>query len=123
MIPLASMRPTLKELNKKLTKARNLVANGDWAPVDPLKVMPEFHSLNLHTAEGQTRALIASLNEITPAHYDGSRPPAKSYERAARGQELFAFAWESSRFRRSMYLKFCFRGDTLYLVSIHGARF
>ena len=45
-----------------------------------------------------------------------------AYERACKGAELFAFVWESARFRRRMYLKICFVKETLYIVSFHPAK-
>lgn len=116
------MRPTHSELNKKLIKARASVLAGDWSPVDPLKLTPEFHALKLYTTEEQTGALFDCLEEISPAHYKGAKPPQKSYERATKGKELFAFVWESARFKRRMYLKYCFRGETLYIVSLHRSK-
>ena len=112
-------RPSHAETLGKIARARQKVAARDWLAADIGKLLPEFHDLERWTLEEQTEALGAALDEVDPGHYAGSHPPQKSYERACKGAELFAFAWESAHFGRRMYLKICFVKDTLYLVSFH----
>lgn len=70
--------------------------------------------------------LIEVLNEIldqtSPSHYAGARPPQKSYEAKIEGLELFAFVPESRRFNRRIYYKFVLAEGVFWLVSLHRAR-
>jgi len=116
-------RPSHAEILSKILKARQKVAAKDWLVADIGKLLPEFHALDRWTLEEQTEALAAALGETRPEDYAGSRPPQRSYERACKGAELFAFVWESGCFRRRMYLKICFVRETLYIVSFHPAKF
>jgi len=116
-------RPSHAEALGKILKARERVAAKDWLAADIAKLLPEFHDLDCWTLDEQTEALGAALGEVGPGHYAGSRPPQKSYERACKGAELFAFVWESAHFGRRMYLKICFVKETLYIVSFHPAKF
>ncbi len=86
------------------------------------KLLPEFHDLDRgrwRSRRKHSRLLLAKPGRrTTPA-----LPPQRSYERACKGAELFAFVWESARFGRRMYLKICFMKETLYIVSFHPAKF
>jgi hypothetical protein len=62
------------------------------------------------------------LNETSPNHYTGSRPPQRSYERKIEGLELFAFAVESSRFNCRVYYKFVLAEGNFWLLSLHQDR-
>jgi len=66
--------------------------------------------------------LIATLDEASPAHYVGGRPPQRSYEQKIKDLELFAFELESNRFQCRIYLKFALTGNVLWLVSLHQTR-
>lgn len=123
MIPGRWVRPTRKELNTKLAMARAAVAEGNWSPANLQKQASEFRDFGLFTCEEQTLALSRCLDEITPADYAGQRPPDKSYEAAMKDRELFAFVWESKRFGCKTYLKFAIVRDTVYIVSLHKAKF
>ena len=116
-------RPSHAEVLGKITRARGKVAAKNWLAADIGKLLPEFHDLDCWTLEEQTEALAAALGEVGPEHYAGSRPPQRSYERACKGAELFAFVWESAHLGRRMYLKICFVKETLYIVSFHLAKF
>lgn len=59
------------------------------------------------------------LDETSPTHYAGTRPPQRSYERKIEGLELFAFSVESSRFKSQIYYKFALAEKALWLVSLH----
>lgn len=115
-------RPGHSELRGKILKARAKVSSADWLMASPAKQVAEFRDLDLWTFAEMTQALEVATNEIAPEHYVGTRPPMRSYERACRGAELLAFAWDSAHFGRRMYLKFCFVKETLYIVSFHPAR-
>lgn len=115
-------RPSHAECEGKIFKARAKVADDDWTPASPAKLLPEFAELALLTAEERQAGLLAALGEIRPEDYAGYRPPQTSYEEPCREAELFAFQWSSSHFKRGMYLKFCFVKETLYIVSFHESR-
>lgn len=115
-------RPGHSELRGKILKARAKIAADDWFMASPEKQVAEFRDLNLWTEAEMTQALEVAANEIAPEHYAGTRPPQKSYEKACREAELFAFSWDSGHFRRRMYLKFCFVKETLFIVSFHQDR-
>ncbi len=115
-------RPSHSEIRGKILTARAKVSAADWVMANAQKQLPEFRDLDLWTGAEMTEALEAALNEMEPEHYVGTQPPQKSYERKCPGAELFAFAWDSSHFRRKMYLKFCFVKGTLFIVSFHKER-
>lgn len=66
--------------------------------------------------------LMTILDETSPAHYAGGRPPQRSYEQKIKDLELFAFEVESKRFQCRIYLKFALAGNVLWLVSLHQSR-
>ena len=66
--------------------------------------------------------LLELIEEATPAHYAGSRPPQKSYKEDIEGLELFAFTIESQRFECRVYFKFALKKNALWLVSLHKDR-
>jgi hypothetical protein len=95
-----------------------------YFPVSPLKLAANFATLKLFSPEEQRKALVTALQEISAQDYSGGRPPEKSYEAGVRGDELFAFAWDSTYFRRRMYFKFCLHKEgedsfSLYIASLH----
>ena len=74
-------------------------------------------------ADGEVWELIGELlEEISPADYAGLRPPQKSYERAIKEKELFAFAWDSKKLGKRMYLKFALVNGDYYYVSLHKSK-
>jgi hypothetical protein len=62
------------------------------------------------------------IEETTPLHYTGARPPLRSYEQDIKDLELFAFVVESKRFKCRVYFKFAIAGDVFWLVSLHLER-
>lgn len=115
-------RPSHREILKKLVAAREKVSAADWLAASLEKLLPEFDALDLVTLEEQNNALETALNEIAPEFYAGGRPPQRSYEDNCEGAEMFAFSWDSPHHGKRMYLKFCFVGETLYVVSFHEDR-
>ncbi len=115
-------RPSHAECKGKILKARAQIADDDWAPASPEKLLPEFDELDIATGEERRAGLLAALGEIKPEDYAGHHPPQKSYEQPCRGAEMFAFQWDSIHFKRRMYIKFCFAKETLYMVSFHASR-
>jgi hypothetical protein len=125
-------RPSYRELSGKLGEALRLVETSRWLPASADKLQANWDELEeecgIETAlsEDQAAILTAALREITPNHYVGRRPPEPSYEPAARGQELFAFRWQSRYFgNREMYFKFSMsRGGEgrVFIHSVHPNR-
>lgn len=126
-------RPSHKELSNKIKECKALVAVGKWLPADPVKLKANLDELEevfgVETAlrEDQTNILMAALREITPEHYSGPRPPARSYEPAAYNKELLGFRWTSTFFHgQEMYFKFCVTGAentrAAFVFSIHPHR-
>ena len=62
------------------------------------------------------------LDNISPDHYTGSRPPQRSYEAVIQDLELFAFVADSDVFETKVYLKFALSDGALWLVSLHKNR-
>lgn len=116
------MRPSVKELTGKIRQAREKASGKQWMAADYRKLAAQFDELNCYTEEEQNQALEAALNEVQPGHYTGPRPPGKSHEEACKEAEMFAFAWESRHFACPMYVKFAFVQETLFLISLHKAK-
>jgi hypothetical protein len=131
-IEAALERPSLKELWGKINEARALVQKSRWAPAFPEKLKADFDelegALGIETAlpEDQMAILMQALTEIQAADYAGTRPPMRSYERATRSLEMFAFRWKSAHFNCKMYFKFSLggadKGRRAWVYSIHPHR-
>lgn len=69
-------------------------------------------------------ALISELlEEIKHSDYAGAHPPLKSIEPEIADCELYAFAWQSIRLQKKMYLKFAInRKGRFFYVSLHKSR-
>lgn len=93
-----------------------------WRLASYEKVLPQLTGAGLLTEAEVTAGLSAALQEIGPQHFIGRRPPERAYEQSIRGQELFVFRWESSRFSRPMYMKFTLSEAGVTIVSFHEAK-
>jgi len=98
-------RPSYKELNNKIQKAREAVLESRIYILDQEIIAADALEIGYLVKE-ISNVLSVILNEITPSNYAGQRPPQRSYEDKIKGCELFAFKWESKRFGRELYLKF-----------------
>jgi hypothetical protein len=114
-------RPSWKELSKKLNQAKEAVVSGSIKTVDPVMIAADAIELDYQVSELKN-VLVSLLDEIKPIHYAGSRPPQKSYKSEIIGAEIFAFRWLSKILGCETYIKFCFKQDSLYLVSLHRHR-
>ena len=112
------VRPSHKELSKKLREAQEVLSQKDGFFAEPSKNLCELDKLHLEI-EDFWSFIFKILSEIHPENYTGSRPPQKAYETKIIGSELFAFSWTSSFFKKKMYLKFVLRNNNFYLVSLH----
>ena len=105
-----------------MRSARQAIRDGRVALLNALSIAADAIELD-YSLELELNAVITGLlDEATPAHYAGSRPPQRSYEQDIQGLELFAFTVESSRFKCRVYFKFAFQGDIFWLVSLHQDR-
>lgn len=114
--------PTKEQRLDALKRAADKIAEYDWYPVDMYRLQNTLREFNVFGAEAIREALASALKEITPEDYRGAFPPETSYEEVVEGASLFAFAWKSDSFSCSMYLKFCFHEDDLYIVTFHQQR-
>ncbi|MBT3394128.1 MAG: hypothetical protein HN411_03335 [Waddliaceae bacterium] len=89
---------------------------------NPSKVVGELFELELEKTEALWIVLLDLLKEIELSDYSGASPPLKSYEPKIANCELYAFTWESSLLKKTMYLKFAIKNDCFYYVSLHQSR-
>jgi len=114
-------RPSPREISRKIKQAREAVSAGRISSINPASIAADALELSLDVEEIPD-VLIELLGEITPGEYVGQSPPQRSYEDEIPQYELFPFKWESKRLGCTVYLKFAFREDWLYLVSLHEHR-
>ena len=114
-------RPTYRELNNKLKKAKEAVANGNILLINPDALAADAIDLNILVKE-LPKILQEVLDETKPGNYVGQHPPARSYEDRIKGEELFAFKIDSKRLGCDVYLKFALFSDFISLVSLHEDR-
>ncbi|MCF8069202.1 MAG: hypothetical protein K9L30_11515 [Desulfobacterales bacterium] len=115
-------RPSHKELYGKIIEARHAVSEGFVSIIKPDAVACDAIELDYAIDLELLDVLSELLNEISPSHYAGKRPPEKSYEQEITGLDLFAFKIESKRFKCRVYLKFAIVESELWLVSLHQDR-
>jgi len=115
-------RPSDREIINKLKKAEGLIKAGcsSRRVLKPIPFQNQLRSLDL-TAEEMWDVILEIIPEITPVkHYEGGRPPQKSYEEEIKDIELWAYAWTSAKFKEvKMYLKFAIQDDVVWIVSFH----
>lgn len=116
-------RPSHREITGKLKAAKEAIEKGYYLPADATKATVNLESLDLWGEDEIRKAFLDSISEITPDDYEGRRPPETSIEREVFGEEMFAFCWESKRFSKRMYLKFCIKKGTFYYISFHETKF
>src|SRR5215467_10481337 len=104
------MRPSERELWKKINDALAALRAGRWDPGLTKHIVNDLAGLDLDSSHDLPALLIQLLEEIKTAGpsicYKGTRPPQKSYEPEIENLDLWAFAWQSGRFGKRMYLKF-----------------
>src|SRR2546428_5180925 len=120
------MRPSDRELWKKIADALAALRAGRWDPGLTKHVVADLAELELDASRDLPVLLIQLLEEIQTAGpskcYRGTRPPQKSYEPEIEKLELWAFAWHSERFGKRMYLKFALRKQCYVYVDCHKDR-
>ena len=114
-------RPSKKELFNKIKQGKEIVAQGNIFPVEPDVIAGDAIELG-YQVTNLISILSQLLDEIKIEHYVGARPPRKSYEPIIKNCELFEFKWTCKIFGCDTYLKYCLKGETFYLVSLHKDR-
>lgn len=115
-------RPSHKELYNKIREAKKAVASGSVLLLEQDAIAQDAIDLEYDIGDELFDVLSELLNETSPNHYAGARPPQRSYEREIEGLELFAFAVESSRFKCRVYYKFTLAEGAFWLLSLHQDR-
>ena len=114
-------RPSYRELDRKLKQGIDAASSKRIRLLEPDSILADLLDLD-YLAEDLSKNLAAIFREIKPIHYEGRRPPQKSYEQGILGSELFAFRWVSRVFGCDMYFKFAVREGGLWIVSLHRDR-
>jgi hypothetical protein len=116
-------RPSHREISAKIKAAKEAIERGKFSPADFKKAAADLEKLDLWGKEEMRKTFFESLTEITPNDYEGQRPPAKSMEKKVFNEEMFAFCWDSKRFLKRMYLKFCMKQGHFYYISFHETKY
>jgi hypothetical protein len=95
------------------------VAEGRIAILNQEALALDALELGYSIEEELESVLSELLGNSTPTLYVGTKPPQKSYERAVKDLELFAFEVASAHFRHPIYFKFTIKTGMLWLVSLH----
>jgi hypothetical protein len=111
-------RPSYRELDKKLAKAKTAILREKIFYLEPDVIAADLLEMDL-LIEEQSKWFPKILDEINPNHYRGTRPPQRSYKNPILGLELFAFRWESGMVGCELYFKFALKGDNIWIVSFH----
>ena len=114
-------RPSPKEINAKIKQAKEALSQNRISVVNPMSVAADALELGINIQRIRD-ILIDLLKEITPNDYAGQYPPQRSYEPEIRDSELLAFQWLSKSLGCKVYLKFTFKENQLWLVSLHQTR-
>ena len=115
-------RPTYKELDKKLTEARNAAGMGYVNLINPPAIAADAVELGYRIEDQIFESLLAVLESTVPGNYAGQRPPARSYENIIMANELYSFRVQSENFNCQVYLKFTLFENVLWVVSFHKNR-
>jgi hypothetical protein len=116
------IRPSQKELSRKIREAKKTVSTGRIMIVDPVTIAADAIDLEYTVEDELVEVLGGLLDATTPRHYVGAQPPQKSYKAQIQGLELFAFAVQSVKFRYRVYYKFALVENIFWLVSLHRDR-
>jgi len=115
-------RPSHKELFNKIREAVSAIADGRIAILNQAAVAADAIELGYVIDLELTEVLMELLDEVTPRHYAGTRPPQRSYEVDIQGIDIFPFLLESRRFNCRIYLKFALKDSFFWLVSLHQSK-
>ena len=115
-------RPSHKELYNKIREARKAVASESVLLLEQDAIAQDAIDLEYDIGDDLFDVISELLDETSPKHYAGTRPPQRSYKRKIEGLELFAFAVESSRFNCRVYYKFALYEGAFWILSLHQDR-
>ena len=108
-------RPSNREIINKVTDALAALNAGRFIGGFEKHQLADLEPLGLNSALELPSLLKNLLREIQHADplncYAGTFPPTRSYEKAVKGLELWAYCWHSGRYDRMMYLKFALKKD------------
>lgn len=107
---------------KSFMKQGNSLKRGSGLRLFLNKLMGDWQKLGLYTPEEQDIALQKAVEEISPKHYYGPRPPVRCTEEAFEGREILGFCWDSRHFGKLMYFRFGITEDRLWVSSIHVSK-
>ena len=105
-----SIRPTHKELTRKIKQAVEAVSEGRICILDPEVIAADAIELGYRISD-LSDLLIDALSALLPKDYIGHQPPEKSYEVGIKGAELFVFKACSKILGCDVYLKFVLKGE------------
>ena len=115
------LRPSNREIYNKIVRGKETVAKGNILLVDHDVIAEDAIELGYQVTNLRS-VLSQLLEEIKIEHYVGARPPRKSYKSIIENCELFEFKWTCRTFGCDTYMKYCLKGETFYLVSLHKDR-
>ena len=116
-----TVRPSHRELQKKIEAAKSALEKGRCLFANPAKAVGELYALDIEETNQIWNLIVLLLDEIEPGDYAGAKPPQRSYEVLIHDHELFAFAWWSDKLSKKMYIKFALKDACYYYVSLHGS--
>lgn len=119
-----SNRPSNREKINKIRDALQAVRTGCRAmPLDK-HVVAHLDELEVENEAEYWELIEKALEEISNAGpetiYAGGHPPQKSYEDGLRGEELWAYCWESKTCGKKMYLKFVIKDKRYIHLDCHA---
>jgi hypothetical protein len=115
-------RPTYKELDRKISDAREAVSGDRVNVINPEALAADALQLGFLLDDELNPVLLSLIDDLKPGQYVGGRPPSRSYENKIIQSELFAFRTGSSRFSCKIYLKFTLFDQAFWLISLHRNR-
>lgn len=116
---MQQLRPSLREVHKKIEEAKEALCNYQGIFANPAKAVGELYELGIGETSELWKLIKEILEEIAPQDYKGGSPPHKSYEKTIENHELFAYRWQSSLLNKEMYIKFALKNNRYYYVSLH----
>lgn len=121
--PRGQPRPSHKELDGKVRDALAALRDGRCYVADPKHLGLAYELLGIVSEAElwlELEAVLEELRAVPPGGcYKGRRPPEKSYEPKIHGCELLAYAWQSARLGRAVYLKFTFKRNDFWFLDFH----
>ena len=113
-----SIRPTHKELTRKIKQAIQAISEGRIYILDPEIIAKDALELGYRISD-LSDLLIDALSVLSPNDYIGHYPPDRSYEEKIKGTELFTFRAYSEVLGCNVYLKFALIEESIWIVSLH----